>query len=86
MHEPEAIAYAEAWYLRRYHAVARGHITVDAQGQEVHEQQWVCLDLIPAQGTGVVNVVVDLTGAEELVLLDEGVLCPRCFHQEEDRT
>lgn len=78
MSEQEAIARAEAWYLQRYHAAAHGHVTVDAEGNELREAQLVCLDLIPEQGTGVVNVVVELTGAGELTLLGEDVSCPRC--------
>jgi hypothetical protein len=81
MNEQEAIAYAEAWYLRRYHTAAQGHITLDTQGCELREQNLVCLDLVPTQGAGVVNVVVDLTSMGKLNLLDEGVLCPRCLQQ-----
>ena len=79
MNEQEAIAFAEAWYLRRYHTAARGHITLDAEGRDLREQHQVCLDLVPAQGGGVVNVVVDLNRVGKLTLLDEGVLCPRCL-------
>lgn len=38
----------------------------------------LCVDLVPEQRTEVVNVLVVLTGAEPVALLDEGVRCPRC--------
>ena len=78
MNEQEAITRAEAWYRQRYHAVAAGHLTLDAEGQELRDAQFLCVDLVPERGTAVVNVVVDLTGAEPVALLDEGVRCPRC--------
>jgi len=78
MTEQKAIMRAEAWYLQRYHAVAHGHIALDAEGQELRDAQFLCVDLVPARGTEVVNVLVDLTGAEPVALLDEDLLCPRC--------
>lgn len=50
MSEQEAIAHAEAWYHQRYHEIAHGHITLDAERTELREEQLVCLDLIPEQG------------------------------------
>jgi hypothetical protein len=78
MNEQEAITRAEAWYRERYHAVAHGHIALDAAGQELRDTQVLCVDLMPEQGTAVVNVLVGLTGDEPVALLDEDVLCPRC--------
>jgi hypothetical protein len=78
MTEQEAILCAETWYLQRYHAIAHGHIALDAEGQELRDTQFLCVDLVTARGAEVVNTVIDLTGAEPVALLDEGVLCPRC--------
>jgi hypothetical protein len=78
MNEQEAITRAEAWYRERYYAVAHGHIALDAAGQELRDTQELCVDLVPEQGTTVVNVLVGLTGDEPVALLDEDVLCPRC--------
>lgn len=78
MNEGEAITRAEAWYRQRYHVPAAGHLTLDAQGQALRDAQFLGIDLVPERGAEVVNVLVDLTGAEPVALLDEGVLCPRC--------
>ena len=78
MNEQEAIMHAEAWYRQRYHAAAHGHIALDVEGQELRDTQVLCVDLVPEQRTEVVNVLVVLTGAEPVALLDEGVRCPRC--------
>ena len=77
MNEQEAITRAEAWYLQRYHAVAHGHLPVDVVGQEVREDPFLCIDLVPEQETVVIRVLLELTG-EEVALLEEGRLCPRC--------
>lgn len=38
----------------------------------------LCVELVLERGTEVVNVLVGLTGAEPVALLDEGMRCPRC--------
>lgn len=78
MSEREAIARAEAWYVERYKGVASGHIAVDVEGQALCDNDFLCIDLVPDQGAEVVNLLVSLTGAEEIAVLDEGARCPRC--------
>ena len=79
MNEQEAITRAEAWYREQYHAVAHGHIALDAEGQELRDTEVLCVDLVPEQETAVVNVLVGLTRDEPVALLDEDVLCPQCI-------
>lgn len=78
MNEQEAITRAETWYLQRYDAVAHGHLPVDVVGQEVREDPFLCIDLVPEREAEVVRVLLDLTG-EEVALLEEGRRCPRCI-------
>ena len=77
MNHREAIARAEAWYLRRYHAVAHGHLPLDEGGQALAEEALLCIDLVPERESSVVKVLLALAGAE-VAVLDEGVSCPRC--------
>lgn len=77
MTEQEAIARAEVWYLQQYQSVAHGHLPVDVVGQEVREDPFLCIDLVPEREAGVIRVLLELTG-EEVALLEEGRRCPRC--------
>src|SRR5262245_16799612 len=78
MNHREAIARAEAWYLRQYHAVAHGHIPLRSDGQVLAEEALLCIDLVPEREASVVQVLLDLDG-EEVAVLEEGVTCPRCL-------
>jgi hypothetical protein len=78
MNHREAIARAEAWYLRRYHAVAHGHLPLNGDGRALDEEALLCIDLVPEREAAVVKVLLDLTG-EEVAVLEEGVTCPRCL-------
>ena len=57
--------------------MALGHRALDGAGQERRDRPVLGVDLVPEQRTEGVHVLVMLTGAEPVALLEEGVRCRR---------